>query len=117
MSFFGVVPFVICTNSHSRAWFYKTGNVTYVPQFSHSSVLGGIPDIEFYGPTASVRLTRCAISMTLTSAAQSSSPTGVRPYQTVGGDVGLVERAIIPSRSSLRRQLVSILAETFPISN
>jgi hypothetical protein len=60
-----------------------------------------------------VRLSRCATSMTLTSAAQSSCPTGVRPYQTVGGDVGLVERAMIPSRSASAGSLVSTLAETF----
>ena len=55
--------------------------------------------------------------MTLTSASQSSCPAGVRPYQTVGGEVALVERAMTCWRSSFRSQLVRILAEIFPISN
>ena len=80
-------------------------------------VLRNLKTLPFYGLMTSVCLSRCATSMRLTSAAQSSCPTGVRPYQTVGGDVGLVKRAMIPSRSSFRRQLVSTLAETLPISN
>src|SRR5947207_10934667 len=60
-----------------------------------NSVIYRVPAV-----VTSLRLSRCATSMTLTSAAQSSCPTSVRPYQTVGGDVGLVERAMIASNSS-----------------
>ena len=42
---------------------------------------------------------------------RSARPGGVRAYQTVGGDVDLVRRSTTPSRSSLRKQVVSTLAE------
>jgi hypothetical protein len=66
---------------HSDDWI-RTGNrlrETDAPMLNH----------VFYSESTrcSTRLSRCATSTTLTSAAQSSCPTGVRPYQTVGGDV------------------------------
>ncbi len=48
----------------------------------------------------------------LARAAAKSRPTGVREYQTVGGEVGLVARVRMPRASSWRRRVVSILAET-----
>ena len=56
------------------------------------------------------------ISTTCTRAPESSCPTGVNAYHTVGGEVRLPYRRITPLRSSLLRELVSTLADTPTIS-
>ena len=65
-----------------------------------------------YAPATIFRLSRCATSTRFVSAPQRSCPAGVRAYHIVGGDVGFRRRSTIPSRSSRRRRVVSIFADT-----
>src|SRR5215813_8615840 len=68
--------------------------------------------VPFRQALASFRLNRWATFTTFVSAVPRSCPTGVRAYQTVGGDVAWVRRSITPWYSRLRRRLVSIFADT-----